>query len=53
MTGTSYPKLDETVYRKILPNGLRLAVVPKPGFAKKQAYFVTDFGSIHPDPFPV
>ena len=47
MTGTSYPKLDETVYRKVLPNGLRLAVVPKPGFAKKQAYFVTDFGSIH------
>ena len=47
MKQTCYPKLDEKVYRQVLPNGLRLAVVPKPGFAKKQAYFVTDFGSIH------
>ena len=42
-----YPRLDEQVYRRVLPNGLTLAVVPKPGFSKKQAYFVTDFGSIH------
>ena len=42
-----YPRLDERVYRRVLPNGLTLAVVPKPGFSKKQAYFVTDFGSIH------
>ena len=42
-----YPRLDEQVYRRVLPNGLALEVVKKPGFAKKQAYFVTDFGSIH------
>ena len=42
-----YPRLDEQVYRRVLPNGQALEVVKKPGFAKKQAYFVTDFGSIH------
>ncbi|MBE6960422.1 MAG: insulinase family protein [Ruminococcaceae bacterium] len=44
-----YPKLDETVYRCQLPCGLTVAVVPKPGFTRKLAYFVTDFGSIHSD----
>ena len=42
-----YPQLDETVYWDKLPNGLTIAVVPKKGFQKKLAYFVTDFGSIH------
>ena len=42
-----YPQLGETVYWDVLPNGLTLAVVPRPGFTKKLAYFVTDFGSIH------
>ena len=42
-----YPRLDERVSRRVLPNGLTLNVVTKPGFSKKQAYFVTDFGSIH------
>lgn len=47
MTQTQYPQLGETVYRTILPNGLTVAVVPRPGFTKKLAYFVTDFGSVH------
>ena len=47
MTVTDYPKLGERLYRQTLPNGLRLMVVPRPGFTKKLAYFVTDFGSIH------
>ena len=42
-----YPQLDETVFWDKLPNGLTIAVVPKAGFQKKLAYFVTDFGSIH------
>mgnify|MGYP000546819370 CR=1 FL=1 len=42
-----YPALDETAYRETLPNGLRVVVVPQKGFAKKLAYFATDFGSIH------
>lgn len=46
---TQYPMLDETVYRATLPNGLTVAVVKRPGFSKRLAYFVTDFGSIHTD----
>ena len=42
-----YEKLDETLFRTVLPNGLRVMVVPKPEFGRKSAYFVTDFGSIH------
>ena len=42
-----YPQLDETVFWDTLPNGLTIAVVPKAGFQKKLAYFVTDYGSIH------
>ena len=42
-----YPALDETLYFTVLPNGLTVMVVPKPGFTKKLAYFVTDFGAVH------
>ena len=42
-----YPDLDETLYRETLPNGLQIAVVPRRGFARSIAYFVTGFGSIH------
>ena len=42
-----YPQLNETLYRETLPNGLTIVVCPRPGFQRKLAYFVTDFGSIH------
>ena len=42
-----YPELGEQLYRQVLPNGLTVAVVPRPGFSRKIAYFVTDYGSIH------
>ena len=44
-----YPALGERLYREVLPNGLTVVVAPRPGFTKKLAYFVTDFGSIHTD----
>ena len=47
MTRTDYPELDETLYQEILPNGLTVCVVPRKGFTKRLAYFVTDYGSIH------
>ena len=47
MNRTDYPRLDERVFRTRLDNGLKIAVVPRPGFARKAAYFVTDYGSIH------
>ena len=42
-----YPALTEEIYWDKLPNGLTVAVVPRPGFSKKLAYFVTDYGAIH------
>ena len=47
MIRKDYPALRETVYRQTLPNGLDVAVVARPGFTRKLAYFVTDFGAIH------
>ncbi len=44
-----YPQLGETLYKTVLPNGLTVAVVPRPGFQRKIAYFITDFGAIHRD----
>ena len=44
-----YPELDETLYRDVLPNGLTVTVVPRTGFTRRLAYFVTDYGSIHTD----
>ena len=42
-----YVNLDETLYRTQLPNGLTVMVVPKPGFSRKMAYFVADYGAVH------
>ena len=47
MKEKTYPRLGETVYWETLPNGLTVAVVPRPGFSKKLCYFVTDYGAIH------
>ena len=47
MEKRQYPRLGETVFWEKLPNGLTIAVVPRPGFTRKLAYFVTDYGSIH------
>ena len=49
MKHTYYPRLEETVYRKTLENGLTVMVVPKPGFTRKIAYFATNYGSVHMD----
>ena len=47
MKKLTYPALGETVYQTTLPNGLPIIVVPRPGFTRKLAYFVTDYGAIH------
>ena len=49
MKEVKYEQLDETLYEQVLPNGLRVLVLPRRGFTRKMAYFVTDFGSIHRD----
>lgn len=47
MTLTRYPRLDETLYRTVLANGLTVMILRRPGFQKKAAYFMTNYGSIH------
>ena len=44
-----YPLPDETQFSCQLSNGLTVLVVPKPGFIRKDAYLVADYGSIHTD----
>lgn len=47
MNRIDYPHLGETLWQDTLPNGLTLTVIPRRGFTRKLAYFVTDYGSIH------
>ena len=49
MNRIHYPQLDETVYSRVLENGLTVKIVPRRGFTRKMAYFVTNFGAIHTD----
>jgi len=36
--------IGETVVSEILPNGLTIYVIPKPGFTKSYAFFATNYG---------
>lgn len=38
--------LGERYYEEVLENGLTIRVIPRTGFAKKYAFFATDYGSI-------
>ena len=44
MRAIEYPGQGVTLYRSVLPNGLSVYVVPKPGWRKCRAAFVTSFG---------
>ena len=41
-----YNRIDESVHRETLPNGLEIFVVPKSGFTKKYAFFATRYGGM-------
>ena len=41
-----FPGLGEKIFEDTLPNGLRIKVVPKRGFARSYAFFATDYGSM-------
>ena len=47
MEKRSYPRLNEEIFWDRLPNGLTVAIIPRKGFSKKMAYFVTGSGSLH------
>ena len=46
MEKREYPRLGETVWHTVLPNGLHVYVDAKPGFQKSYAFFATDYGSM-------
>lgn len=46
MNKMEYPAIGETIFRSVLPNGLRVAVVPKPGFTHSFALFAADYGAV-------
>ncbi|MDD3165428.1 MAG: pitrilysin family protein, partial [Oscillospiraceae bacterium] len=46
MNKIHYPRLQETFFEQKLPNGLTVRVVPKPGFARKYAFYATNYGAI-------
>lgn len=46
MNKLTYPRIGETVLEHTLPNGLRVCVVPKPGYQKKYAFFTTRYGGM-------
>lgn len=46
MIRKDFPAVGEHYFEEILPNGLLVRVIEKPGFAKRYAFFATDFGSI-------
>jgi predicted Zn-dependent peptidase len=43
---TTYERLGQTVFSEILPNGLAVYLLPKPGFQQTFATFTTRYGSI-------
>ena len=47
MDKMTYSALDMQTCTWKTPSGLTVMVVPKPGFTKKVAYLMTDFGAIH------
>ena len=44
MTKIEYKNIGETVYEGTLENGLRIRVIPKPGFSSYYAVFGTNYG---------
>lgn len=47
MEKINYDHIGETLYKKTLPNGLTVFLLPKTNRAKSYAVFMTNYGSIH------
>lgn len=43
----TYPTIGETLHEFVHASGLRVYVLPKPGFGKSFAIYATDFGSVN------
>lgn len=46
MNQSFYKRIGESVCRETLPNGLQICVVPRPGFAKRYAFFAARYGGM-------
>lgn len=46
MDKVAYQKINETLYKEILPNGLTVYLLPKAGYHKTYGLFSTNYGSI-------
>ena len=46
MKTLTYPRIGEKTIWETLPNGLPVCVVPKPGYARKFAFFTTRYGGM-------
>lgn len=49
LSRTDFANIGETLYTGTLENGLRIVVVPRPGFMKKYAFFATNYGGVMRD----
>ena len=47
MRTRTFPQLGETLYTGVLPNGLVLHILPKPGFRSSYAVFAANYGGAH------
>ena len=47
MNRHDYKDIGESLYSAVLPNGLEIRVVPKPGFAASFAVFAANYGGAH------
>lgn len=46
MDKLAYQKINETLYKEVLPNGLTVYLLPKAGYHKTYGLFSTNYGSI-------
>lgn len=46
MEKIEYQQINETLYKEVLANGLKVFLLPKPGFHKTYGLFSTNYGSI-------
>lgn len=46
MEHREYRAIGETLYREVLPNGLTVMTVPKPGYRRRYAFLAVNYGGI-------
>ena len=47
MKRVQFPRLGEVCYETVLDNGLKIQVVPRPGYLKSYAFFATSYGGMN------